>query len=58
MIRWSESGWRLETREQKRKVTCFQRMVRMVGVEMEDESGDDDDDDDDVRRYVEKASIL
>lgn len=57
MIRWSESGWRLETREQKRKVTCFQRMVRMVGVEMEDESGDDDDDDD-VRRYVEKASIL
>ena len=56
MIRWSESGLRLETREQKRKVTCFQRMVRMVGVEMEDESGDDDDDD--VRRYVEKASIL
>ena len=41
MIRWRESGWRLETREQKRKVTCFQRIVRIVGVEMDDEEEED-----------------
>ena len=37
MICWSEAGWRVETREQKRKVTCFHRMVRIVGAAMEEE---------------------
>ena len=36
MICWSEAGWRVETREQKRKVTCFHRMVRIVGAAMEE----------------------